>query len=1853
MASVDAMPPPRSPPVLLSRRQPFAQLMCVVLWALVACIAAPSSVRAFSNPQGVAVDYAGNLFVLNLGSNYISKVSSGIVTDQWMATAPTTLSNSQSTNGAAVSLQPALAIDNGNGLGANQRAYVLIHYYSSYESGTMMGVAMSSAYTSAASSGYLTCIQIPVYSGSPLYSGGPVTGGITFDRYNVAWVIMPGKALYRFISYGTSCTGWLTQYGLAYPYAFATTDWSNRLYFAGSGNMFGRAGPNADAGFGNCAEDTTSSCAALYGVTDYAASAAVTGIAHSQNIIYGVSGSKLYPLSNTGISTGVMATLPTGTGAYVAADMDGHQYVSTGTSVGPNTVYHIMDGVVVGTVGQASCPPPTAPANGTLGTCTSAMTTGQTCRFTCLSPYQVVGDSKCANGALYPRVPCVLASCPISPPPNAILANPCALGILKSGESCAITCSSGYTLTAGSTSYCNNGVLTVGTQWCSPFNQPQGVAADLHGNVFVLNLGVQTVSRASAGVVRQTWWNVNANMLGNGQSTNGAAIALNPVLALDNGDGAGNGQRAYVLITYYSSYEGGTMLGISASSGVTTDAVSTSYYTCIQIPVYYGSIIVGGGLSQAIGFTFDSYNVGWITINSVLFRFTSYRTSCSGWSNQYGLNYPYAFSTSDPSNRLYFATGAQLGAALRNADSGFGSCAGVSGSCAALYSTTNLAFGVTTSGGIAYYESNLYVIAGSNKVYNTTLSGTLQASQPVVTLPWGNGAYIAADLGSTFYVSTGASGTLGSNVDGFHNLVWAIAGTRLGPAMQVGNPWCYDFVAPDGASLGSCVSPMKAGDTCQMMCDASAGLTASGLSTCQNGALYPINPCVRASCSISPPPNSELTEPCLLGTLQSGHSCAITCDAGYTLTAGSTSYCNNGVLTVGTQWCSPFNQPQGVAADLHGNVFVLNLGVQTVSRASAGVVRQTWWNVNANMLGNGQSTNGAAIALNPVLALDNGDGAGNGQRAYVLITYYSSYEGGTMLGISASSGVTTDAVSTSYYTCIQIPVYYGSIIVGGGLSQAIGFTFDSYNVGWITINSVLFRFTSYRTSCSGWSNQYGLNYPYAFSTSDPSNRLYFATGAQLGAALRNADSGFGSCAGVSGSCAALYSTTNLAFGVTTSGGIAYYESNLYVIAGSNKVYNTTLSGTLQASQPVVTLPWGNGAYIAADLGSTFYVSTGASGTLGSNVDGFHNLVWAIAGTRLGPAMQVGNPWCYDFVAPDGASLGSCVSPMKAGDTCQMMCDASAGLTASGLSTCQNGALYPINPCVRASCSISPPPNSELTEPCLLGTLQSGHSCAITCDAGYTLTAGSTSYCNNGVLTVGTQWCSPFNQPQGVAADLHGNVFVLNLGVQTVSRASAGVVRQTWWNVNANMLGNGQSTNGAAIALNPVLALDNGDGAGNGQRAYVLITYYSSYEGGTMLGISASSGVTTDAVSTSYYTCIQIPVYYGSIIVGGGLASQLGFTFDQYNVGWITINQRLFRFTTYSTSCTGWTSVLTYGYQVPWLARDSSRLYFMTGAIYGRTALGTSAGQLGATQYTSTSTTQTGGLTAYGDSIWVVVGTELRRLSNVDGSQLGTLSIATAGATFVSANLNNGNFFVSTGASGTLGGNADGFYNLVHVIDMVGTAGSALGRPCSIPTLPGMLWGTCNAGAQASGSTCSIACNPYYRLDGTGTSCSNGVTLTDQTCTWTACAVSVTNGTLGAGCSNGIMPSGGTCAITCDAGFTTDGVPFQCRDTVVRSHPSCNQDCTVTAPVNSTGLGTCIGGKLKSGSSCQTNCTSPLVTTGLTAAGVRLSNAGKSYTTCLRRGTGTTDRNSDACHVFFNLQAHSNASMATSFRHKSA
>ena len=120
-------------------------------------------------------------------------------------------------------------------------------------------------------------------------------------------------------------------------------------------------------------------------------------------------------------------------------------------------------GIPVWANAQSSCSV-SAPTNGFLGTCPTTLASGASCQFTCASGYNINGPvTSCSNGVLTAQT-CTPAACAVNPPLNGGRGS-CPTS-LPSGNSCEISCNSGYTVNGAATT-CSLGVLT-STQTCSP-----------------------------------------------------------------------------------------------------------------------------------------------------------------------------------------------------------------------------------------------------------------------------------------------------------------------------------------------------------------------------------------------------------------------------------------------------------------------------------------------------------------------------------------------------------------------------------------------------------------------------------------------------------------------------------------------------------------------------------------------------------------------------------------------------------------------------------------------------------------------------------------------------------------------------------------------------------------------------------------------------------------------------------------------------------------------------------------------------------------------------------------------------------------------------------------------------------------------------------------------------------------------------------------------------------------------------------------------------------------------------------------------------------------------------------------
>ena len=133
-----------------------------------------------------------------------------------------------------------------------------------------------------------------------------------------------------------------------------------------------------------------------------------------------------------------------------------------------NSGYTIVGSVTSCTNGALttqSCTPSScfvpAPSNGTLGTCSSSLASGSSCQVSCNAGYTLSGAAtSCSYGVLTATQTCAPSSCAVTAPSNGTLGN--CPSALPSGSSCQLSCSTGYAITGSATS-CTDGTLTAQT----------------------------------------------------------------------------------------------------------------------------------------------------------------------------------------------------------------------------------------------------------------------------------------------------------------------------------------------------------------------------------------------------------------------------------------------------------------------------------------------------------------------------------------------------------------------------------------------------------------------------------------------------------------------------------------------------------------------------------------------------------------------------------------------------------------------------------------------------------------------------------------------------------------------------------------------------------------------------------------------------------------------------------------------------------------------------------------------------------------------------------------------------------------------------------------------------------------------------------------------------------------------------------------------------------------------------------------------------------------------------------------------------------------------------------------------
>ena len=127
---------------------------------------------------------------------------------------------------------------------------------------------------------------------------------------------------------------------------------------------------------------------------------------------------------------------------------------------------------------EVTCDASAAPANGDVGTCTSAMAAGSTCQPTCNSGYQVSGVTSCSSDGTLTAATCDAITCDASAAPANGEVGDCT-SAMAAGSTCQPTCNSGYTV-SGVTTCASDGTLTAATcgatchtdgLWYYPLNQ--------------------------------------------------------------------------------------------------------------------------------------------------------------------------------------------------------------------------------------------------------------------------------------------------------------------------------------------------------------------------------------------------------------------------------------------------------------------------------------------------------------------------------------------------------------------------------------------------------------------------------------------------------------------------------------------------------------------------------------------------------------------------------------------------------------------------------------------------------------------------------------------------------------------------------------------------------------------------------------------------------------------------------------------------------------------------------------------------------------------------------------------------------------------------------------------------------------------------------------------------------------------------------------------------------------------------------------------------------------------------------------------------------------------------------------
>jgi hypothetical protein len=541
--------------------------------------------------------------------------------------------------------------------------------------------------------------------------------------------------------------------------------------------------------------------------------------------------------SGVGVTTGAVCDVTAPTNGAVG---DCPTALVKGSTCSPNcnagyTVSGLASCSTQGTFVPATCNPSpctaSAPANGTTGNCPNPMSNGGACQQHCNSGYTISGMATCVLG-VFGSATCSPSPCMAGAPSNGILGS--CPSQLPHGASCTPVCNAGYSVSGLST--CTSGTFTSAECVPSPCDSSQPPAngkvgsckAQLaHGSTCEpkCNSGysVSGPSSCNLGLL------ISATCVPSSCSTSAppsnGAIGNCPGQLTHGGTCSPTCNTGYTVSGFSSCSLGKFVSATCSPSSCTFAAPDNAVAGECPTSLAHGSTCA------------PKCNAGYTLLPNRL-------SSCSFGALSSAICTPNSCQATAPVNGIVGSCPSQLthgGTCLPSCNKGY-SVSGVS-SC-----------NIGTFSSASCQPSPCTAEAPANGNFGNC-TGQLQNGQSCT--PTCNTGYVL-------------SGVTSCNMGSLNGAVC--------------NPINCDTAAPENGARGGCTGQLLHGGICAPSCN--SGYTLSGLSSCVSGTFSSAT-CVPSGCSVSAPENGKLGD-CKSGSLAHGDQCTPSCNSGFKVSGPTT-----------------------------------------------------------------------------------------------------------------------------------------------------------------------------------------------------------------------------------------------------------------------------------------------------------------------------------------------------------------------------------------------------------------------------------------------------------------------------------------------------------------------------------------------------------------------------------------------------------------------------------------------------------------------------------------------------------------------------------------------------------------------------------------------------------------------------------------------------------------------------------------------------------------------------------------------------------------------------------------------------